>query len=66
LDLPSGRADGALAHARAHHLYLLAIDKLSGNDVRGALSHLELACGYDPSNSLYKDLHIQTRRRSRA
>jgi hypothetical protein len=53
------------AAARAHHLYLLAVEKLAVHDVRGALAHLELACGYDPDNSLFKDLHTQTKRRVR-
>jgi hypothetical protein len=52
--------------ARAHHLYLLSLEKLAKNDLRGALSHLELACSHDPDNGLYQDLRRQTARRWRA
>jgi len=52
----------ARARARAHDLYLIALDDLACKDVASAIVHLELALAYDDKQPLYHDLLAQLQR----
>jgi hypothetical protein len=49
--------------ARAHELYLVALDDIACRDVRSAVVHLELALAYDDESPLYHDLLGQLQRK---
>lgn len=46
-------------HARAHDLYLVALDDIACKDAESAIVHLQLALAYDEDTSLYGDLLAQ-------
>lgn len=45
--------------ARAHDLYLVALDDIACKDAESAIVHLQLALAYDEDTSLYGDLLAQ-------
>lgn len=51
------------SRARAHELYLVALDDIACRDVRSAVVHLELALAYDDESPLYHDLLGQLQRK---
>ncbi len=48
--------------ARAHDLYLIALDDIACRDPHSAIVHLELALAYDDETPLYLDLLLQLNR----
>jgi hypothetical protein len=48
--------------ARAHDLYLIALDDIACRDPHSAVVHLELALAYDDETPLYLDLLLQLNR----
>ena len=58
------RADEiARNRARAHDLYLVALDDIACRDPQSAVVHLELALAYDDETPLYHDLLSQLQRK---
>ncbi len=58
------RADElARNRARAHDLYLVALDDIACRDPQSAVVHLELALAYDDETPLYHDLLCQLQRK---
>jgi hypothetical protein len=55
-------ADTAQSHARAHMLYLMAVDEMAAGNPARAQEHLELALSYDPGNVLFTDVLAQAKR----
>lgn len=49
--------------ARAHDLYLIALDDIACRDPQSAIVHLELALAYDDETPLYHDLLAQVQRK---
>lgn len=49
--------------ARAHDLYLVALDDIACRDAHSAIVHLELALAYDDETPLYHDLLSQLQRK---
>jgi hypothetical protein len=49
--------------ARAHDLYLVALDDIACRDAQSAIVHLELALAYDDETPLYHDLLAQLQRK---
>jgi hypothetical protein len=49
--------------ARAHDLYLVALDDIACRDIQSAIVHLELAIAYDDATPLYHDLLVQLQRK---
>jgi hypothetical protein len=58
------RADEVVRNrARAHDLYLVALDDIACRDTQSAVVHLELALAYDDETPLYHDLLSQLQRK---
>ena len=57
--VPLTAAETARNLARAHDLYLVALDEIACKDVDSAVMHLQLALAYDEDTSLYSDLLSQ-------
>jgi hypothetical protein len=51
------------SRARAHDLYLVALDDIACRDTQSAIVHLELALAYDDETPLYHDLLAQLQRK---